>query len=245
MHYIELYIFALDLCSNSLNHFIWKWLKVIVCGRLPLSRYANNWLDHDDVSIGLCCALLAPQWKANLRSTSVKVMNTGPLGYSVTGLESQNTKFALILIITGPKNDHFSVCKQTGFVDQRLWDFAKMTLTRVSRHDCDSSRVILWKTWVESSHHLSQRDSSRVRVIKNRDSSRVIDSSHAITANRQDCIEYLYTVVFCYHLLHVILNRFMLYRLVQWFLGGVSVIKFPGSPVLTCAATSTFDHSIY
>ena len=32
MHYIELYIFALDLYSNSLNHFIWKRLKVTVCG---------------------------------------------------------------------------------------------------------------------------------------------------------------------------------------------------------------------
>jgi len=57
MQYIELYIFALDLHSNSLNHFIWKRLKVTVCGRLPLSRYANTWLDHDDVSIGLYCAL--------------------------------------------------------------------------------------------------------------------------------------------------------------------------------------------
>jgi len=42
MHYIELYIFVLDLYSNSLNHFIWKRLKVTVCGRLPLSRYANT-----------------------------------------------------------------------------------------------------------------------------------------------------------------------------------------------------------
>jgi len=48
--------------------------------------------------------------------------------------------------------------------------------------DCDSSRVILWKMWLESSHYFSQRDSSRVRVTKNRDLSRVIDSSHAITA---------------------------------------------------------------
>jgi len=105
------------------------------------------------VSIGLYCALLAPQWKANLRSTSVQVMNTWPLGSSITRLESQNRKFAPILNITGPKNDHFFVCKQTGFVDQRLWDFAKITLTRVSSHWLwlESSRVILWKTWLESS----------------------------------------------------------------------------------------------
>jgi len=50
MHYIELCIFALDLYSNSLNNFICERLKVTVCGRLPLSRYANTWLDHDDVS---------------------------------------------------------------------------------------------------------------------------------------------------------------------------------------------------
>jgi len=42
MHYIKLYIFALDLYLNSLNQFIWKRLKVTVCGRLPLSRYANT-----------------------------------------------------------------------------------------------------------------------------------------------------------------------------------------------------------
>ena len=160
----------------ALNHFIWKRLKVIVglCGRLPLSRNANTWLDHDDVSIGPYCALLALQWEANLSSTYVQVMNTWPLWYSITRLESQNRKFAPILIITGPKNDNLFVCKQTGFVNQRLWDFTKMSVIR----------VILWKTWLESSHHLSQRNLSLVRVTKNRDSSRVIDMSHAITARR-------------------------------------------------------------
>jgi len=47
-----------------------------------------------------------------------------------------------------------------------LWLFSRVI-------DCDSSRVILWKTWLETSQHFSQRDSSRVRVTKNRDSSRV------------------------------------------------------------------------
>jgi len=56
-----------------------------------------------------------------------------------------------------------------------LRDFVKMALTRVSSHWLwlESSRVILWKTWLDSSHHFSQRDSSGVRVTKNRDSSRV------------------------------------------------------------------------
>jgi len=40
------------------------------------------------------------------------------------------------------------------------------------------SWVILWKTWLESSH-FSQRDSSRVRVTKSCDSSRIIDSYSA------------------------------------------------------------------
>jgi len=45
-------------------------------------------------------------------------------------------------------------------------------------------------TRVESSHYLSQHDSSRVRVTKNRYSSRVIDSSHAITdfAKEASCV---------------------------------------------------------
>ena len=80
-------------------------------------------------------------------------MNTWPLGYSITRLESQNRKFAPILIITGPKNDHFFVCKQTGFVNQRLWDFAKMILFRVSIH---------W-LWLESSH--SVKNATRVESL--------------------------------------------------------------------------------
>ena len=145
-----------------------------------------KYLDHDDVSIGLYCALLARQWKANLRSTSVQVMNTWPLGYSITRLESQNRIFAPILIITGPKNDHFFVCKQTGFCQSEALRFCKndsdsslesLIVTRVESNDSVKN-----VTRVESSHHLFQHDLSRVRVNKNRDSSRVIDSSHAITA---------------------------------------------------------------
>jgi len=42
MHYIEQYIFALDLYLNSLNHVTWQRLKVTVCGLLQLSRHANT-----------------------------------------------------------------------------------------------------------------------------------------------------------------------------------------------------------
>jgi len=178
MHYIELYTFALDLYSNSLNHFTWKRLKVTV---LPLSRYAHTWLDHDDVSIGLYCALLALQRKANLRSTSVKVMNTLPLGYSMTRLENQNRKFAPILIITGPKMIISLYANKLGLsirgseiLQKWLWLESRVIIvTRVK-----SSHSVKNVTRVESSHHLSQRDLSRVRVIIKRDSSRVIDSIH-------------------------------------------------------------------
>jgi len=62
---------------------------------------------------------------------------------------------------------------------------------RFSKNDSDSSHW-LWLesshsvknvTRAESSHYCIQRDSSRVRVTKNRDSSRVIDLSHAITGD--------------------------------------------------------------
>jgi len=59
----------------------------------------------------------------------------------MTRLENQNRKFAPIFIFTEAKNAHFFVCKQSGFVNQRLRDLVKMTLTRVI--DCDTSRVIL------------------------------------------------------------------------------------------------------
>ena len=102
------------------------------------------------------CTLLAPQWKANLRSTSVQVMNTWPLGYSITRLESRNRKFAAIWIITGPKNDHFFVCKKLGLLIRGSEILQKWLWLESRVIDCDSSRVILWK-----------RDSIRVTIFLN------------------------------------------------------------------------------
>ena len=68
-------------------------------------------------------------------------------------LDSQNITFVPILVITEAKKAHFFVCKQTGFVQQTLRDFVERTLTRVSSHSVKNV------TRVESSHHLSQRDS--------------------------------------------------------------------------------------
>jgi len=98
----------------------------------------------------------------------------GPFDPQNVALHDQTSKtenIRLSLIITEPKKAHFFACKLTGFVHQGLRDFVKMTLTRVESL-CEKR---------ESSHHFSQRDSSRVQVTKNCDSSRVIDSSHAIT----------------------------------------------------------------
>ena len=76
------------------------------------------------------------------------------------------------------------LCVQTKRVCQQVFgDFLKMTLTRVTSHLIwlESSHLIKNVTRVESSQETAGRDSSRVRVTKNRDSSRVIDSSHDIT----------------------------------------------------------------
>jgi len=142
-------VFGLDLNLENFNHFtgIWKRLNVTVWGPLPWSRYANTTLNRNKGSI--YCALLSHQWKQSLRSTSTQGGDTWSLKCSIAQLHRENVKFAPILIITETKNAHFFVCKRTGFVHQELKDIVKMTLTRVI--DCDSSRVILWKTWLESS----------------------------------------------------------------------------------------------
>jgi len=176
LHYICNIVFGLDLNLKNLNHFtgIWKRLKVTVWGPLPWSRYA---ILHSTTRrcLSIYCVLLTPQWQQSLKSPSVHVGDTWCLTCSTVRLDSQNRKFGQILIITEAKNAQFFVWKRTGFVHQDLNDFVKMTLTPVSSHWLwlESSRVILCKASLESSHHFCQRDSSRVRVTKNRDSSRV------------------------------------------------------------------------
>jgi len=60
MHYTELYIFALDLYLNSLNHFIWKRLKVTVCGR---DKQTDIFYDPDPVLILSNSVQIQPQSK--------------------------------------------------------------------------------------------------------------------------------------------------------------------------------------
>ena len=127
-----------------------------------------------------------PCWSSVKAVSGLPLCNLGKLQIcsikcNIARLDRQNRKFLPVLIITETKRAHFFVCKRTGFDHEELRGFVKMTLTRVSSRWLwlELSRVILWKTWLESSHRFSQRDSSR--VTKNRDSSRVIDSNHAIT----------------------------------------------------------------
>jgi len=78
-------------------------------------------------------------------------------------------------------------CVQTNWVcPSGTQRFCKNDSDSCHRLWLETNRVILWKTWLESSHHFSQGDSSRVRVTKNR------DSSHAITgSSRSLCGHFL------------------------------------------------------
>jgi len=123
----------------------------------------NTTLNHDKVSI--YCAMLTPQWKQSLRSSSMQVGETWSLKCSLARLDSQNRKLiieAIILIITEAKNAYFFVCKRTGFVHQELRDFVKMTLNWVASHwlwlePCHSVKNVtrvespFFSTWLESS----------------------------------------------------------------------------------------------
>jgi len=73
------------------------------------------------------------------------------------------------------------LCVQTNWVcPSGTQRFGKMTLTLVSSHWLwlDSSHSVKNVTRVESRHHFSQRDSSRIRVTKNRHSSRWLESRY-------------------------------------------------------------------
>jgi len=122
------------------------------------------------VCIGPYCALLAPQWKANHRSTSVQVMNTWLLGYSTTRLESQKRKFARILIITGRKMIISLYANKLGLwirgseiFQKWLWLESSHSVKNVTRVESPSFSTWLessqshQKSWLESSHWLESR----------------------------------------------------------------------------------------
>ena len=125
------------------------------------------------LKLSIYCALLTPQWKQSLRSSSTQGGDIWSLQCSIAQLDRQNRKFVPILIITEAKNAHFFVCKRTGFVHQELKDIVEMTLSRFSSHWLwlESSHFVknvtrvespFFSTWFESSpsHHKSWLESS-------------------------------------------------------------------------------------
>jgi len=71
VHYIELYVFALDLYLNSLNHFIWKRLRVTVCGRLPLSLYLEKTQSNSMWPTAIIISLYANKLSLLIRSSEI------------------------------------------------------------------------------------------------------------------------------------------------------------------------------
>ena len=130
---------------------------------------------------------------------------------SIERLDKQHRKFATILIITEAKIALFFKCTRSGFVYQKLRDFVKMTLTRVSSHCLwlELSHSVKNVTRLESSNHFSQRDSSRVQVTKNRDLSRV-EPSHWLESSYHWFLHFLALLIsyYYYKVLH------------QWFPTG-------------------------
>ena len=104
-------------------------------------------------------------------SVKSKVSALPPCCITPLWRHTQNRKFAPISIITEAKKLIF--CVQTNWVCQSdAW--------KVCKDDSDSSHESLLETRVESFGE--KRDSSRVTIVSQRDSSRVIDWNHAITA---------------------------------------------------------------
>ena len=159
---------------KKLNHFtgIWKRLKVTIWVPLPWSRYANTTLNHDNVFVNTLCSA-----DASVKAKS-QVSLDASWGHLILKMQHSTTRQAKQKISANidhhwNKNCSFFVGKRTGFVHQKLRDFVKMTLTRVSSHWLwlESSYSVKNVTGVESSHNFSQHDLSRVRVTKNLDSS--------------------------------------------------------------------------
>jgi len=132
--------------SVTWNRFPIKNLWLIPCFFHLWSEVTWTWLDHDDVSIGLYCALPAPQWKANLRSTYVQVMNTWRQWWSLeTWPRSWDVSRNPFLVVSVPVSvskvsSLVSVSKDFGlglelFVSRHcisyfLWSFAKSSLKK-------------------------------------------------------------------------------------------------------------------
>jgi len=154
---------GLDLNLKNLNHFTGKFkrLQLTAWGQLPWSRYANTTLNHDKVSIS--CALLAPQWKQSLWSTSVQSGDTWSLECSIERPDRQNRKLRRSWSSL-KQNTRLFACKRSGFVQQVCPVFWWLGLeSRWEKWWPDSIRVAFFKEWLDSRD--SQSLETRVRVI--------------------------------------------------------------------------------
>jgi len=147
----------------------------------------QRWVAATDTLGGICCNHTAASSWANQRKSRSDDHR----------LDGKNKQICAILDRLWNKKSSFLFAQTNWVCSSEAQSFKKMTLTRVIQ--CDTSRVILWKSWLKSSHYFSQRDSSRVRVTKNCNSSRVTESSHAIT-DRFIC---------CCHLNKILMNFFI------------------------------------
>ena len=128
---------------------------------------------------------------ATVRSLAHMPFELSDRNSSIAWLDSQNKKFPSNLNITEAKFLIWLCANELCLPIGGSRDFVKKTPTRII--DCDSNRVFLWETWLESSHYFSQRVSSQVRVTKNLHSSQVIDLSQATIVPSRD----ERTVIFC------------------------------------------------
>jgi len=121
-----------------------------------------------------------PQWKANLRSTSVQVKNTWPLGYSITRLRVKTENLHQFWSLIDQKWSF--LCMQTNWVcrseplrfckNDSESSLESLIVTRVEsfceKHDSrrvESPSFSTWlessqshqKSWLESSHWLESR----------------------------------------------------------------------------------------
>jgi len=173
-------------------HILKRKVKMNVCSIWPFAQISDGfyYLDFGNVP-DICCSIIQGvrfnYHQGNVRSRiSVSVSN---FQVSVS-VFMKKSRFRLEIwarsrsrrLLSRVHHCVISLCaNELGLSirnSETLWKWLCLS-SRVI--DYDSGWVILWKTWLESSHHFSQRDSSRVQVTKNRDSNRVIDPSRAIT----------------------------------------------------------------
>jgi len=175
LHNILQYNFWIGLDCKNFDHFICKKLRVTIWGRLPWSRHASSLLTT------IICQYVLPCWplseKQSLRFISVIVWNNCSLKCSIIRPDSQKRKYPPIFDHHWSKKTLlYRTCKQIRFVHQRLRDFVKITLARVSSY---------W-LWLESSL-VSKHEYQNISLL-------VFDVFRLLITTRQYCKAFAYCV---------------------------------------------------